>query len=307
MTKTIDIRDLHTIYINLDDYKDRNEHMQQLLTDNGFKRFERLPAILAKPNMIEGQQGCAFSHCCAAKRLYRTCTDEYCLVLEDDIQFKDIDAINRAVNEILQTYPDIDCITITNHHIHKDKRGIYCPIPTPTRGTHFMFYRRKSLIKIANGLFNKWLQGTACDLWEFDEPMGIKSAVFYSDAVEQMKQSFISQNISNQFMSIYISENPLSGADFYELVYNGNINSRFDDCSLYKVYHIDDTDVTELFGDNTVKPVQLPEQLNALIKSESIMDRYKALIIYNHAIYPQFSVFRIWNREMNAWNAVSLK
>ena len=307
MTKTIDIRDLHTVYINLDNHPDRNEHMQRLLTDNGFKRFERLPAILVKPNAIEGQQGCAFSHCCAAKRLYKTCTDEYCLVLEDDVQFKDIDVINRAINEILQTYPDIDCITITNHHIEKDMRGIYCPIPTPTRGMHFVFYRRKSLIKIANGLFNKWLQGFACDLWEFDEPMGIKSAVFYSDAVEQMKQSFVSQNISNQFMSIYINENPLSGASFYDLVYNGNVNRRFDDCSLYKVYHIDNTDVTELFGDNTIKTIRLPEQLNSFIQSSNIMDHYKALIAYNHVIYPQFNVFRIWNHETNTWNAIALK
>ena len=303
---SIDIRDLHTIYINLDNHPDRNNHMQCMLTDNGFKRFERLPAILAKPNMVEGQQGCAFSHCCAAKRLYRTCTDDYCLVLEDDVQFKDIDSINRAINEIIQMYPDIDCITITNHHIDKDKRGIYCPIPTPTRGTHFMFYRRKSLIKIANGLFNKWLQGFACDLWEFDEPMGIKSAVFYSDAVEQMKQSFISQNMSYTYMSIYKSQEPLNNKNFYDLVFNGNQNNRFDDASLYKVYHIGET-VTELFGDNTVKPVQLPEQLNILINSSNIIDQYKALIIYNHAIYPQFNVFRIWNHEMNAWNAVSVK
>ena len=305
-SECIDIRDLHTVYINLDNHPDRNEHMQRLLTDNGFKHFERLPAILAKPNAIEGQQGCAFSHCCAAKRLYKTCTDEFCLVLEDDIQFKDIDAINRAVNEIIQTYPDIDCITITNHHINKDKRGIYCPIPTPTRGTHFMFYRRKSLIKIANGLFNKWLQGTACDLWEFDEPMGIKSAVFYSDAVEQMKQSFVSQNMLYNHMSIYISQEPLDCKNFYDLAFNGNPDNRFDDASLYKVYHIGET-ITELFGDNSVKTIQLPEQLTALITSSNIIDQYKALIIYNHAIYTQFNIFRIWNHETNTWNAVSLK
>ena len=306
-SECIDIRDLHTIYINLDIHRDRNEHMQRLLTNSGFKRFERLPAILAKPNSIEGQQGCAFSHCCAAKRLYRTCTDEYCLVLEDDIQFKDIDTINRAINEILQTYPDVDCITITNHHIDKDGRRIYCPIPTPTRGMHFVFYRRKSLIKIANGLFNKWLQGFACDLWAFDEPMGIKSAVFYSDAVEQMKQSFVSQNMLYNHMSIYISQESLDGKNFYNLIFNGNPNNRFNDASLYKVYHIDGTTITELFGDNSVKTIQLPEQLNALVKSDSIMDQYKALIAYNHAIYPQFSVFRIWDREKHGWFAIALK
>ena len=306
MTKNIDIRNLHTIYINLDNHPDRNNHMQQLLTNNGFKRFERLPAIFAKPNTIEGQQGCAFSHCCAAKRLYKTCTDEYCLVLEDDVQFKDIDVINHAINEILQIYPYIDCITITNHHIDKNKRGIYCPIPTPTRGMHFMFYRRKSLIKIANGLFNKWLRGFACDLWEFDELMGIKSAVFYSDAVEQMKQSFVSQNMLYNHMSIYISQESLNGKNFYDLAFNGNPDNRFDDASLYKVYHIGET-VTELFGDNTVKTIQLPEQLNILINSSNILDQYKALIVYNRSIYPQFNVFRIWNNETNTWKVVSFK
>ena len=226
--------------------------------------------------------------------------------MEDDIQFKNIDAINHAINEILQTYPDVDCITITNHHIDKDKRGIYCPIPTPTRGMHFVLYRRKSLIKIANGLFNKWLHKNCNDLWEFDEPMGIKSAVFYSDAVEQMKQSFVSQNMLYNHMSIYISQEPLDNKNFYDLVFNGNSDNRFDDASLYKVYHIGKT-VTELFGDNTVKTIQLPEQLNALINSSNILDQYKALIVYNHVIYPQFSVFRIWNYEMDTWNAVSLK
>ena len=304
---SIDIRELQTLYINLDSHPDRNEYMQKMLTDNGFKRFTRQPGILAMPNMVEGWQGTAFSHCCAAKRLYRTCRDKWCLVLEDDIRFTNIDTINRAINDIINKYPNIECITVTNPPEGANVGEIYCPVLPNTYGAHFMLYRRESLLKLARGLFEKWLIGMACDYWRLDELIGIKSAAFYSDACEQLKQSFISQNEHHDYMNIYISNEPLRGRNFNSIVFKNNEHDRFLDTSMYRVYHIDDTEITELFGDNTIKRISLPEQLANRFRTNNMFDKYKALVAYNHSLYPQFKMFRIWNHEQQKWNVLKIR
>jgi len=81
--KTINITELPTFYINLDEKKDRKEKMETMLSDLGFKNVERFSATKAGSRV-----GCSTSHMnllnhIIEKNIYP------CLILEDDLQVFD--------------------------------------------------------------------------------------------------------------------------------------------------------------------------------------------------------------------------
>ena len=102
---TIDIRNLPVLYINLDNEKERDIEMYQMLTDLGFTNFSRFGARKAQC----GADGCFLSHINAAYRLYATETD-YVIVMEDDSVITDMDRLNSHINDAIDEY-DFDVLS----------------------------------------------------------------------------------------------------------------------------------------------------------------------------------------------------
>lgn len=75
----VNITDLPTYYINLDEERERRKNMERLLIDNGFKNIVRFDAKKAGKRV-----GCSMSHAALLEEIIKK--DDYpCLILEDDL------------------------------------------------------------------------------------------------------------------------------------------------------------------------------------------------------------------------------
>lgn len=76
----VDITKLHTFYINLDEKKDRNKKMQELLKNHGFTDFERFAGKKAANRV-----GCSMSHATLLEHVIKNNIYPV-LILEDDLE-----------------------------------------------------------------------------------------------------------------------------------------------------------------------------------------------------------------------------
>ena len=83
----IDIREIKTYYINLDQEVDRRKKMEELLIKHNFKNYERIDAILK-----ENRRGCTLSHIKSLKTALKDSNYPF-LILEDDVSIFNEDFI----------------------------------------------------------------------------------------------------------------------------------------------------------------------------------------------------------------------
>ena len=124
------------LWINLEADTDRRKHMEDQFTEWEIEDHTRISGIDARDGdgfephlsgtvphtMIANEIGCCMSHLKAIKHFYEETDDEYCMILEDDVDFSTVRYWNFTWHEFVGLLPyDWDCIqmtTITTGDIH---------------------------------------------------------------------------------------------------------------------------------------------------------------------------------------------
>lgn len=107
----------HIIFINLDDRKDRLEHMNKMLSFIDKSKITRMSAV--KDSF--GHIGCSKSHIkclnLAIKNNWKNI-----LILEDDMMWNNYNKSLKVLKKIYKLHPDFDVITFGNSYPHFNKR-----------------------------------------------------------------------------------------------------------------------------------------------------------------------------------------
>lgn len=128
--------------INLEKDTERKKYLMEEIECHNVKNWEFFPAISGKnidefgnygdykifynkKKNLPGEIGCAMSHMLCAKKLLET-TDEYCLILEDDVTFRMVQRSNDSLNSIIQKAPgDWNAITLFNNTFYRETYSRY--------------------------------------------------------------------------------------------------------------------------------------------------------------------------------------
>ena len=154
----IDIRDIPTVYINMDKDIKRRQHMENILAKNGFKNYRRLSAYTSGGTDV--YHSLFASHVRACYSLLNE-SSPYVLVLEDDVIFTDIPRLNAAINEAIKN-DDFELFTISRC---TDEPQCYTPPKEHDYLAHFVLYKRERIPLILVQLFQIWLISGKNDIW----------------------------------------------------------------------------------------------------------------------------------------------
>ena len=109
----MDVNNLENIfYINLKDRDDRKTHVESELNKLGWK-YTRFDAIKTK----SGRVGCSMSHL----KLLKMAKNEklpYIVIIEDDIQFKDIELFKKLFNNFMNSKLEYDVFLLAGNLRH---------------------------------------------------------------------------------------------------------------------------------------------------------------------------------------------
>ena len=130
------LKGLPSIYwLNLDADEDRRFYMEEQFKYWEIENHTRIVGYDAREddvsenlkgripdNVNQAELGCCMSHLKAIKHFYEETDDEYCMILEDDVDFSTVKCWNFSWHEFIGLLPyDWDCIqltTITTGDIH---------------------------------------------------------------------------------------------------------------------------------------------------------------------------------------------
>lgn len=186
----LDIREIPTIYINMDKDTTRRHHMENTLSKNGFKNYRRQAAYTT--NDADIYHAAFTTHMRACYSLSKE-SSPYVLVLEDDVTFTDIPALNAAINSAIKN-DDFELFSITHateepHCYTPPKKGNYL--------AHFVLYKRDRIPSILVKLYNTWLVTEKTDIWEL---YGV-GAYMYTGS-ECIQLSFYFQTVNTKGNSV---------------------------------------------------------------------------------------------------------
>lgn len=117
----------HIYWLNLDADTHRREYMEQQFQYWEIENHTRISGYDGRdddvssylkgriPDLItQNELGCCLSHLKAIKHFYENSTDDYCLILEDDVNFETVKCWNFTWNDFFAEIPyDWDCVQLT--------------------------------------------------------------------------------------------------------------------------------------------------------------------------------------------------
>jgi glycosyl transferase family 25 len=101
-----------TIYINLENRKDRNEHVQQELKKIGISYAERFNAI----KLPNGALGCSMSHL-KCLEIAKAAGWSHLLIVEDDIKFLQPELFKTQLSKFLSTHKMWDVVLVGGNNV----------------------------------------------------------------------------------------------------------------------------------------------------------------------------------------------
>lgn len=248
----IDIRTLPTLYINLDDEKERDIETRQMLTELGFTNFNRFEACSSQ----HGPDGCFLSHLNAARQLYTNSDSEYVLIMEDDVLIYDIDELNVLVSTCIERYdPDVISayyrIPVFYGGFESLPEFISSPPLPGTACNYFLLCRRSALLKIMNHYCMSYIKYRVCDIWSVNSD--IKKCTIYGNNVIELSMNYhISRtDMKNRILCIHVLDSIDNGVTFKDIVrqYDKHLLTMY----IHRVYAINGYTVTEITHRNTIK------------------------------------------------------
>lgn len=214
---SIDIRNVPTLYINLDHETERSKDMDAMLSTLGFTNFSRFRARKAQ----RGADGCFLSHINAAYQLYEQCDSEYVLILEDDAVITDMNKLN-------------DIINVANDRYNFDIFSNYCRIPPgssendltdtlacpplyDTHSTYFMLYKRQSIPNAIIDLTKRYYTTGALDIWHI--PGICKSCIQYgTSCIRAILNYYPSSTGAGHMMYIHIASTHDESITYFDVI-----------------------------------------------------------------------------------------
>ena len=117
----------HIYWLNLDADVDRREYMEKQFEYWEVQNHTRISGYDAREddasehlkgripdNVSQAELGCCMSHLKAIKHFYEETDDEYCMIVEDDVDFSTVKYWNFSWHEFVGLLPyDWDCIQLT--------------------------------------------------------------------------------------------------------------------------------------------------------------------------------------------------
>ena len=117
----------HIYWLNLDADVDRREYMEKQFEYWEVQNHTRISGYDARKddasehlkgripdNVSQAELGCCMSHLKAIKHFYEETDDEYCMIVEDDVDFSTVKYWNFSWHEFVGLLPyDWDCIQLT--------------------------------------------------------------------------------------------------------------------------------------------------------------------------------------------------
>jgi len=187
-------------YINLKHRKDRKKHVEKQLKTLGWK-FERFNAI----KNTDGRLGCSMSHL-KLLEMAKEKDLEYIVIMEDDIQFKDINEYNSKMKEFMDKKIDYDVLMLAGNirqpiQFH-DKQTLRIRKSFTTTGyivrKHYYDVLIENVRRGVNGLIQtpmirnrfeidvNWFELQARDKWFLLYPRRVTQMPDYSDIEKRM-------------------------------------------------------------------------------------------------------------------------
>lgn len=214
---SIDIRNVPTLYINLDDEKKRDIEMRRMLTDLGFHRFDRFSAKKAQ----RGADGCYLSHINAAYQLYESNDSDYVLVLEDDAVITNVDKLNDIINIANARY----AFDIFSNHCRIPMGSsendltdtLACPPLRNTYGTYFMLYKRQSVPNAIIDLTKRYYTAGAVDIWHI--PGSCRTCIQYgTDCIRAIMNYYPSRTGGGHILYIHVLPGCNESVTYFDIV-----------------------------------------------------------------------------------------
>ena len=159
---TIDIRTLPVSYLNLNTHIDRNKYMIQHLTINNFTgKIHREEAPVA--GQIDIYPAFTVGLCKSLLWLYLNCTDEFVIHLDDDIEFEDIDRLNREIEKVCHNDGFLGFFVSYSHMVPTTHTP---PVNGDCLG-HLMLVKRSRIPELIHCIFMNHLVVHDTDRWQY--------------------------------------------------------------------------------------------------------------------------------------------
>lgn len=251
---TIDIRTIPVLYINLSDETERNRDMDEMLSSLGFTNHRRFKAHEAQ----NGADGCYLSHINAMYSLYNDYSDEYVLVLEDDVILSDVDGLNAIINDARARY-DFDIFSSYHKvplNVDADIESVYCPPLKNTHSAYFMLYKRSSIPTAINDLTKRYVIAGALDIWNISGEC--RSCILYGKRwIRPILEYLPSRTGGAHDLHITIIDQR-DGLSFYDITDRYSSTLRYGNEILHRIYTIDvDRKIIELTPSNRMRCIKV--------------------------------------------------
>lgn len=271
---TIDIRTIPVLYINLSDETERDRDMDEMLSSLGFTNYRRFKAHEAQ----NGADGCYLSHINAMYSLYNDYSNEYVLVLEDDVILRDIDGLNAIINDARAHY-DFDIFSSYHRvplNVNATVDSVYCPPLKNTHCTHFMLYKRSAIPKIINDLTKRYVMAGALDIWNIYGEC--RSCILYGKRWIQPILEYLPSRTGGEHELHITIINQVDGSSFYDIVDKYSSTLRYGNEILHRIYIIDVSGkITELTPRNRMRYIPIGMETDKRSPLMNILEYLKEL------------------------------
>ena len=192
---SIDIRNIPVSYLNLNYDVDRNKYILQHLALNGFcNKIHRQEAAIS--GQIDISPSITSGICQSLWYLYTHGNNDYVLYLEDDIEFENIDNLNKVINEVIKN-DDFTAFVISNP---ESRPRCYTPPEKKDCLTHFILVKRDKIPILIHGLYMTHVMINNVDNWGYNPCQGIY--VYTGYECHQMNYYFQSNNRGDKRMIV---------------------------------------------------------------------------------------------------------
>lgn len=249
---TIDIRNIPVLYINMDDEKERDIEMRQMLTDLGFTNFDRFAACSSQC----GADGCFLSHLNATRQLYSKNDSDYVLIIEDDVLIHNITKLNELVHTCIERYdPDVISayyrIPIFYGGFESIPEFISSPPLPGTACTYFVLCRRSALPKIMNHYCMSYIQYRVLDIWSVDSNIK-KCTIYGNNVIGHSMNYYISRtDMKDRTLCVHLLNSIDNDVTFNDIV--SRQDKHLLTMNIHRVYAINGDTITELTHRNIIK------------------------------------------------------
>lgn len=275
----IDIRHVPTYYINCSSQIEKRRYMEEELSINDFTNYKRFAALECR----DGRAGCFLSHMRCAYMAMEAETSKYVLILEDDVKFNDIEAINVAVNKAILS-KDFDVFVCVESNMEQ----VHIPPKEKCFTTHFLLYNRQHIPAVLNIFYTNWLKQGILDQWE---PNHRNVAIYYTNACKQNDR--FESSIHNCWNSyIIITDSPLKDNAYVTISDAIGRKIPWSDIAPYAAYSFDGNIISYSINDGPIKIIQL---------DVPIVDKLITALTIHHSHFPYTKLYHIWDPTNRNW------